>query len=307
MNASAPAQLADLQQQLDALTAENALLHDTLAEVTAKLQPAIAEAHRTRDLLERHQQEHRDSLRYARRIQQALLPGRNAIAQHFADLCLFYQPKDEVSGDFYWIHQRGPQLLLGVLDCTGHGVPGAFLSVLGHNVLGKLAETAETLAPDVLLNQMDEEIRSILNQDATDAQALDGIDITLVLIDTQQRTLQFSLAHQKAYVLQQGQTWQTVSGDKMSVGTRNKPVGSFGVYTLPYQPGDRLFLFTDGITDQFGSGNKKYLYKRFFNFLTQRADRPLHELEQSLRRELDAWRGHLAQTDDMLALAVELR
>jgi serine phosphatase RsbU (regulator of sigma subunit) len=248
-----------------------------------------------------------DSIRYARRIQKAILPKNLILENWFPHSAILYLPKDIVSGDFFWFTEEGGDLFVAVADCTGHGVPGAFMSVLGVNALNSIVKQRKIMEPGEILAELHAEIVNSLHQEASGAEVQDGMDIALIRIMPTKKTLMYASANRPILRLQNGEIseWQP---DKVPIG-RVQEGESKRMYQTRRQdvaPGDRIFLFTDGYPDQFGGPQEKRLQKRsLFQYLQESSLLPMKNQVDFLKQKFLAWKGEVEQTDDVLVLGLE--
>jgi serine phosphatase RsbU (regulator of sigma subunit) len=250
-----------------------------------------------------------DSIRYAQRIQFALLPNLDELFWAYPDSFVLYRPKDIVSGDFYWYRFVGPYLYVAAIDCTGHGVPGAFMSVLGNSILNELLGDGSTPEPAQLIQELDRRVEATLRREhGTNEAVNDGMDLALVRIDRLNQHLDFAGANRPLVVLRQGQLHE-LRGDAFSIGFQvlltDQSAKQFTGHTWSLEAGDRIVLFTDGISDQFGGDRaKKWGKKNFYAALEAQVNASGPEMKWSLETALDRWRGSLAQTDDVLVICL---
>ena len=243
-----------------------------------------------------------DSIQYAQRIQLALLPSRNKLQTLFPNSSLFFQPKDIVSGDFYWIFQSENYRFVAVGDCTGHGVPGALMSVLGINLLHEIVENKGVVNPAEILNELRSGIIAAFDKEGKSSEHKDGMDISLVRIDRKANNYVVSAANYSIYHIS-GKDLEERNADRQPVGYSHdlKP---FTQKEFSYQKGDLLVLFTDGFADQFGGPkNKKFRYKPFKELLLENQN---ISLEAQLSESFESWRGELEQVDDVCVLGIRL-
>ena len=270
-----------------------------------------------------------DSISYALRIQQAILPSEQERREVLQESAVFYQPRDVVSGDFFWFKSVGSRRMFSAIDCTGHGVPGAFLSLVGHNALDRI--TKVYTEPHKVLDQMNTHVLSLLRKDiravagipkdllrdlslATDGASerapyigsQDGMDLGMVAVNWETMTLEFAGANSPLYVVRQGELQERKS-DKFAICSFEPGTKNYEVQTLELQSGDTVFLATDGFVDQFGGPHgKKFMRRRFRELLIETASLPLVEHEPHLRSRFDAWRGEEEQVDDVLVVSVRV-
>lgn len=248
-----------------------------------------------------------DSINYARRIQRSLLPQSYFLNANIGEHCIFYRPKDIVSGDFYWASRlQNGDFAVVVGDSTGHGVPGAIMSMLNIASLNEVQNNVAINSPAEVLGHARKRIIEHLNNHGHDDDARDGMDAVVVCIDKDFRHLRYAAANNSLWLVRNGEVSQ-MKGDKMSVGRDANRNHSFTERTVPLQKDDLLFMFTDGYTDQFGGGRgKKFMIKRFREAMLTMAHLPLHELNQQLAAQFDAWKAGHEQTDDVLVFAMRV-
>lgn len=246
-----------------------------------------------------------DSINYAKRIQLALLNKEGAhedkaIPEHF----IYYRPKDIVSGDFYWSIRIDNSWYVAAVDCTGHGVPGAFLSMLGVAFLNEIAAARKVLRPGEILEELRKRIISELSRDTKDDYGKDGMDISLGRFDLNSRALLWAGANIPLYVVRDGTVMET-DPDAQPVGFQRE-MKKFSNHELQLQPGDCVYFFTDGIIDQFGGERgKKFSYARFRSVITSHQE-TMPAMKAHLGRELEAWKGNFDQTDDICVIGVKI-
>ncbi len=259
---------------------------------------------RAEEEISRQKQAITDSIIYARRIQNALLPPKEQFKKIFPKHFIIYRPKDIVSGDFYYVKQKGNKIVLVVSDCTGHGVPGAFMSMLGIAFLNEIMAT-EIPPADIILNILREKIKSSLRQSKKSGSPQDGMDLALAIIDRDNKTIQFAGANNPLLHLSNNHIEQ-YKGDWMPIGiyVKEKP---FSAQTFSYQNGDRIYLHSDGITDQIGGPKgRKFMAKRLRQILVDTSGLPLAEQSKILNKKLEKWMENYKQLDDISFVGIEL-
>lgn len=247
-----------------------------------------------------------DSINYARTIQQALIPSETEIKSHTKDAFVIFKPKDIVSGDFYWCSRINNYLFLAVADCTGHGVPGAFMSMMGMSFLNEIVNEKSNFEPSSILNELREKVTASLNKEGSTLEKHDGMDMVLLRFDYSNYQLKFSGANNSIYHLS-GTTLKEISGDKMPVGLYFGSLTSFSEVTLALKPGDKILACTDGLPDQFGGPkNKKFMYKKLEKIIVEFGNTGLIHLKNKIETELETWQGPNEQIDDINCLAIEV-
>jgi serine phosphatase RsbU (regulator of sigma subunit) len=247
------------------------------------------------------------SLEYAKRIQLSLLPDGNLLKKKFKDTFIWYNPRDIVGGDFYWYTEIKDAFCLVVMDCSGHGVPGAFMTVLANTLLNRFAYEMKTNdSPNVVLKYLDENVKKELNQQGIQLSALEGIDLGVCLIDTKNHSLKFAGAKIPLYYYSSG-TLNHVKGNRYSVGGGSNSIKRYKVTSIGLKAGDIIYLATDGFQDQFGGDKgKKFMKLHFKNLLQSVADLPLSVQCEQLRSAFLEWKDVNMQTDDILIMGIKV-
>jgi PAS domain S-box-containing protein len=247
-----------------------------------------------------------ESINYAKRIQGAILPDSQLIKQTLPDAFILYKPRDVVSGDFPWFMQKGDDLYIAAVDCTGHGVPGALISLIGYFLLNNITESGENILPGEILDRLDAGVTATLKQDATmEGATRDGMDIALCKINLKKSVLQYAGAHRPLYFLQNGELLE-VKGDKFPIGGgQYKDRTSFVTTTIDIKKGDSAFFCSDGFPDQFGGpDNRKFSPKRIRDIITGNPELSMYQMHALFDLEFESWRGATKQTDDVLMIGI---
>ncbi len=272
-----------------------------------------------------------DSIHYAQRIQLAILPPASKIKDLMPNSSIMYRPKDIVSGDFYWIERAERKgetcTLFAAVDCTGHGVPGAFVSIIGYNGLNRVVREMEKVDTGQILENLNEIVTKTLNpQGGEETEVKDGMDISLCSFNAKSKELQYSGAHNSLYLVRKGKGPLGVNGNQIEhvldnesdirlyeIKADKRPIGaseqeaSFTTNKIKVLKDDLIFLFTDGFADQFGGPKgKKYMYKPFKRFLIQQFEEPIGQINSNLEKEYDEWRSDTEQIDDVCILAYRI-
>jgi serine phosphatase RsbU (regulator of sigma subunit) len=248
-----------------------------------------------------------DSIKYAKRLQEAILPPDNQVKKILPDSFVLYKPKDIVSGDFYWVEEWGNTILVAAADCTGHGVPGAFMSIVGNNLLREAVNVYGLTKPFLILNSLNKNISKILHQTEELSSVKDGMDIALISIDKTTNKIEFAGAYNSLWIVRENKLIE-VQGDKHPVGAFvGEELKQFTHKEFSAQQGDILYLFTDGYADQFGgSKGKKFKYKQLQELLLLNSNKPMTEQRELLNATIEDWRGNLEQVDDILLLGIKI-
>lgn len=248
-----------------------------------------------------------DSINYARRIQSALLAPAALMKKHLPQHFVLYKPKDIVSGDFYYASEsEQKQFWLCVGDCTGHGVPGAFMSLLNISILRELIGEQRIQNPGELLNRQRERIIAALNPDGAEEQAKDGMDCIVAKFDFETQKLYFACANNPLWIVRNGELIE-FRPDKQPVGIHEGEAKSFTLHAFDLKPGDFIYLFTDGFADQFGGPRgKKFKYSQLKEALLNISDQTPDAQRKTLDELFESWRGDLEQVDDVLVIGVRI-
>jgi serine phosphatase RsbU (regulator of sigma subunit)/Tfp pilus assembly protein PilF len=246
-----------------------------------------------------------DSIDYAKTIQEAVLPTNQEIKKLLPDSFVLYKPKAIVSGDFYWLHTVGNKLICAVADCTGHGVPGAFMSLLGYNMLEDVVKTATVNSPGLLLDELNQQVIIRLSGDDKEETIKHGMDISLIVVDKANNRLEFAGAHNPLYIARADELIE-LKADKIGIGANKKQDRSFTSHTFELQKGDVIYLFTDGFPDQIGGPNrKKFYYPPFKELLLANSALEMDQQKTTLEETHNNWRsGKYEQTDDILIMGI---
>jgi ligand-binding sensor domain-containing protein/serine phosphatase RsbU (regulator of sigma subunit) len=247
-----------------------------------------------------------DSINYARRIQLAMMPTSKHFRRLFPESFVFYKPKDIVSGDFYWVNKRNDKVFFAVIDCTGHGVPGAFMSIIGYELLRNIINIKGIERPSDILNQLNKDFSGIFNAEGeTDISFRDGMDIGFCVIDRKLSLLEFAGAFSPMYLIR-NKSITEIKGNRFSVGLMEDLIDEqFENHVIKLEKNDMIYLFSDGYPDQFGGEEgKKFKYRRFRHLLLNIHTRPADEQEKLLDQSIIQWMNGHEQVDDILILGV---
>ncbi|MES2396568.1 MAG: tetratricopeptide repeat protein [Bacteroidota bacterium] len=258
-------------------------------------------------LVEEKNEKITDSINYAKRIQQAVLPSDVLIKSFLPGSFIFFRPKDIVSGDFYWFSEKKDKLLIAVADCTGHGVPGAFMSMIGNTLLNEIVNVKNIVEPEQILDRLNKGIVSLLHQGEEATTQDDGMDITILSIDRGNNEIEFAGANHFSYLFHQNRL-ETLKGDVFSIG------GMFGRSDINFTSkkikvveGNTVYLFTDGFIDQFGGEkNTKFLSGRFEQLLQSIQQYDIEQQQEKVKTAFDNWKGINKQLDDVLIVGIRL-
>ena len=248
-----------------------------------------------------------DSIQYAYRIQKALLISDNYLKQVLKEYFTFYLPRDIVSGDFYWAFKdEAGKIYIAVADCTGHGVPGAFMSMLGMAYLNEIVVERKITKPNEVLNTLRNEIITSLNQEESKEESRDGMDMAFICIDYKNMTLEYSGANNPLIIIS-GNERRDVKANKFPVGKHTGDLIPFTLHRTELKQGDMIYLFSDGYADQFGGAHgKKYQVAQLKELLLSASIKPVAEQKILFEKEFQTWKGQQAQLDDVLLFGMKI-
>lgn len=267
----------------------------------AQLQARTAEAHEQRAVIEAAHRDLTASIRYSQRIQQAVMPDHQVLHGRVQEHFILHRPKDIVSGDFHWCARTGPYTVIAAADCTGHGVPGALMSILGSTLLRSIVDEVPEAGPAAMLDRLREGIIAALGRQRGEGPT-DGMDIALCVIDHDARLLHFAGAYNPLYRVH-GAELTEVPGDRMPIGAHVAPARPFTGHTIPLQAGDMYYLCSDGFQDQFGgTGDRKFGRARLKELFRSVAGEPCAVQERRLLSALELWQQDRPALDDVLVI-----
>ncbi len=248
-----------------------------------------------------------DSINYAKRIQTAMLPPYKLFKSIFPSSFILFMPKDIVSGDFYWVNKVGNKIFIAAVDCTGHGVPGAFMSIIGFELFRKITNIEGLTRPSDILNRLNDDFHEIF-KDVDNVVLRDGMDVAFCSIDKKDRILEFAGAFNPLYLIRDNKIME-VKGDRFAIGLdeTNFREQTFKNHIIPIQKGDIIYVFSDGFADQFGGPDgKKYKYRRFRHLLLNLHQLPMEKQHEILENNVLEWRGEQEQVDDILVIGIKI-
>ena len=290
---------------LSSIRAYNAIM--TIESYRQNLEQKVIERTQT---IELQKKKILDSISYAEKIQRSILPTEEIIQKYFPESFILFRPRDVVSGDFYWINSINKStVMLAAADCTGHGVPGAFMSMIGNTLLNEIVATKQITNPAEVLTQLNFGIIEALTKHAgTEDAQTDGMDISICKINFEDNTLEIAMANHVLIIYNKGNI-EIIMGNGDSIGgifsMRKAP--DFINHTITFESGMRIYMFSDGIIDQFsGYNNEKFNRKRLENIITKHANLSMQEQGRKIEQEFLDWKGEHAQLDDVLLLGIQL-
>jgi transcriptional regulator with GAF, ATPase, and Fis domain/uncharacterized protein HemY len=272
-----------------------------------KVKERTTEVVKQKEIIEETNKHITDSIKYAKRIQEAFLPSEKSINDLLKNAFILYKPKDIVSGDFYWIERKENKILFAVVDCTGHGVPGAFMSIIGFNGLNQIVNEYNYTRPADILTHLNKSISNTLKQHVDDSKIRDGMDVAICSIDLENNKLEFAGAFSPLFILRNNEVLK-FKGDK-------HPIGNFvGVEEYEFTnneidllPDDKIYIFSDGFVDQFGGPNgKKLKYNYFRKLLLDNHKKPMPKQKEAINTFFEEWRTGFEQIDDVCIIGVAI-
>ncbi len=264
---------------------------------------AVKKMNQQKTELEVKNKEVRDSIAYAERIQKAILPSHRTVEYTLPGSFVVYQPKDIVSGDFYWVEKKDDISFFAVADCTGHGVPGAMMSVICVNALNRVINEFRLTHPAEILDKLNHLVEESFSKSGADIR--DGMDVALCALNTKTGTLEYAGANNSMYYISGG-TLNEIKSDRQPIGRFESKV-PFKNHSLNLNSGDFVYLFSDGIADQFGGPQgKKFKYKRVKDILLANASKNVNDQKNALLDGFRLWKGNLEQVDDVCVMGVRI-
>ncbi len=251
-----------------------------------------------------------DSIRYAHKIQTAMMPLKHEFDNYFNDCFVLFEPKDIISGDFFWITHKNDKIIFVTGDCTGHGVPGGFMSMLGVSLLNEIINEHDLTEPALILSRLRKKVITALRQKGLSGEQQDGMDMTICVIDKEQMTLQYAAANHAFYLIRKKETGfelEEYNGDKQPVGIFGSDLKPFKQHSISLKPNDVIYTFTDGFADQFGGPKgKKFKYKQLKELLLSVQHLSLKEQENVVKQKFASWKGNLEQVDDVCLIGIKI-
>ena len=260
-----------------------------------------------RDQIFKQNEEITQSIAYARRIQTAVMPSQEIVKELLNEYFILFRPRDIVSGDFFWMTDNKDYIFVAAADSTGHGVPGAFMSMMGVSFLNDIVNVEGITEPNQILNNLRQKIISTLWQTGKEGESRDGMDMALCVFTKDMKKVFFAGAYNPLYLVRSGELIE-YKADKMPVGVHPKQDLQFMVQLIDLQVGDNLYIFSDGFVDQFGGPDgRKFMAKPFKQLLTSIHNHPMNEQKKILEDTLDKWQAHHDQVDDVLVIGIAVR
>lgn len=279
---------------------------EELSIVNKELKFQATERERINNLMRDNYVHMTESIIAAKRIQQLMLPQKQSVADAFDDVFIYLRPKDIVSGDFYWFYGKENRCWIAGVDCTGHGVPGAFMSMIGSNLLSQSVIGNQTMSTSTILHDIDTHVIRELKQHEQGTETSTGMDLSLCSFDFGKMEMRFSGAFHQLYLMRDGELHQ-FKGDRYPLGGTFLQEKLFTEHVIPIIKGDCIYMTTDGFMDQFGGpNNKKFTRKRFIQLLHDIQGNGMYDQEMMLKSALQDWKGTYEQVDDILVIGLKI-
>lgn len=294
-----------IAEQHQQIVKENAFIEQQKEEILTqheKISIQKEEIARQHDMLAVWSKKMQDSIRYAQRIQKATLPTIEEFADHAGESFVYYKPRDVVSGDFYWAESVGHKRIIVAADCTGHGVPGAFITMAGVMLLNQIVRYNQTFEANEILSALNEGIMDLLGQEKQDSEIQDGMEVGVCTIDSDLKEISYAGARMPMVRIYKGEM-EVIKGDKEAIGGQWQDFHQqYTKHTFPLKEHAMYYLFSDGYQDQFNGEGKKFMRKKFRDFLHEIHDLPLEKQHQKLKKKMDKWMEGADQTDDIMVV-----
>jgi serine phosphatase RsbU (regulator of sigma subunit) len=302
--------ISEQNHQLTEAYEELSVLNEAISKQNAQITEANEELTVLNESINQQKNEIIDSISYAQRIQAAMLPPESYINELLIENFILYKPRDIVSGDFYWVKQVNQYIVLAAADCTGHGVPGALMSMLGISFLNEIVQRREITQANQVLNELRNQIKRSLRQRGQPDESKDGIDMALCVIDMKNKMMQYAGANNPLYLIRDEEDTpklQEIKADRMPLGYYQGKDSTFTNHDIPIKTGDTIYIFSDGYIDQKGGKEKKkFMSKNFKNLLLEIYEQSLPDQRSLLEKRLENWMENQDQMDDILVIGLRL-
>ena len=289
------------------LLRDKAVLEQVVFERTQEIQEQKTEIEQSRDEIAKYAKDITDSIKYARRIQKAIFPALRDVQEILPESFVFFQSKDLVSGDFYFAERVGSKRIFCAVDCTGHGVPGGFMSIVASNLLKQAVLQLGLTKPSDILEYLNRGVSNTLHQTYEESTVKDGMDIALCCWDNEKNVLEYAGAYNPLYLFRNGKLVE-YKGDRFPVGTFvGEEIRQFTNHTIPLKKGDMIYVFSDGFSDQFGGPQgKKFMVRRFKELLQSIHEEPVDKQHDLIAKQLKNWKGNFEQVDDIVIMGIRI-
>jgi len=299
----------DFLKTRESLAQNERITETKIRQRTQELEKKNLEINEQSERMRELYQDLMDSIEYAKRLQESILPTELYIEEHLPDSFVYFEPKDVVSGDFYWMRDKGDKVYIAAMDCTGHGVPGAFMSLVGHNSLNRAIEEAESGSAASLFAKLNQFATDALNRNTGKTTVRDGMDGSMCIYDKRTHKLQFTGAMNPLVYFSKGEMTR-IKGDRVAIGSQDTRDHVFEEHEVQLEKGDTFYLFSDGYPDQFGGETeqgKKYMMSRFLRDLKGAQNMKMEAQHDMLKFNMMNWQqGKHAQVDDILIIGVKV-
>ena len=296
----------DLEKKVNERTREVVEQKEEIETQKEEIEAQLDLATLQRDTISNQKDLIMDSIHYAKRIQSAILPPVQLLKEHLSDHFILFKPRDIVSGDYYWAREKDQKLLIAVADCTGHGVPGGFLSMLGISSMNEIVNRSSDLNPGKILEQLREVVIASMHQTGSRDEAQDGIEIALCVLDLKKLSLDYAGANRPLYLVRDGEV-QHIRPDRMPIGIYEQDPLPFRKHTIKLKKGDSIYLFSDGYVDQLGGPLRKtFRAINFRKLLLEVQDQPMEKQKAILVEKMALWQGEVEQIDDVLVMGIRI-
>ncbi len=296
----------DLEEKVKERTREVVEQKEEIETQKEEIEAQLDLATLQRDTISKQKDLILDSIHYAERIQSAMLPPISMLEEYLSDHFILFKPRDIVSGDYYWAREKDQKLLVAVADCTGHGVPGGFLSMLGVSSMNEIVNRSRELDPGKILEQLREVVIASMHQTGSRDEAQDGIEIALCVIDLKRKSMEYSGANRPLYLVRDGDV-QHYRPDRMPIGIYEQDPVPFTRQSIKLKKGDSIYLFSDGYVDQLGGPLRKtFRAINFRKLLLEIQDQPMEKQKTILMEKMALWQGKVEQIDDILVMGIKI-
>jgi len=308
-----------LQWRMKAAEKEKEVLEELVKERTLEIEKGRKEVEKQRDIAYKQKQEILDSISYAQKIQEAVLPSKEFADEILNEHFIMFRPRDIVSGDFYWIKKVNNYIIAVAADCTGHGVPGAFMSMLGSSFLNEIVTRRSLDNAGQILNRLRSKVKKSLHQEGKSGEQKDGMDVALLIIDTETLELQYAGAYNPLYIIRKNTDKDKKEDESLAdyelilLKADRQPIGihllekEFTNHSFQLEKGDCLYSFSDGYVDQFGGETGgKFKTARFKELLLSVQGKSMDEQKRILEQNFIKWKRDVAQIDDVLVMGIRI-
>ena len=296
----------DLEKKVNERTREVVEQKEEIETQKEEIEAQLDLATLQRDTISNQKELILDSIHYAKRIQSAILPPSQLLKEHLSDHFILFKPRDIVSGDYYWAREKDQKLLIAVADCTGHGVPGGFLSMLGISSMNEIINRSKELNPGKILEQLREVVIESMHQTGSRDEAQDGIEIALCVFDLKKLSMDYAGANRPLYLVRDGEV-QHFHPDRMPIGIYEQDPLPFKKHNIKLKKGDSIYLFSDGYVDQLGGPLRKtFRAINFRKLLLEVQDQPMEKQKAILVEKMALWQGQAEQIDDVLVMGIRI-